>query len=88
MKIGFTMMCEQSGPRELVRDVAMTEEAGFDYSVISDHYVPWLDEQGLVRTGRCRPGHLDHSAHDLRDLSDPPLPPAVVAHKAAWGWPR
>jgi G6PDH family F420-dependent oxidoreductase len=46
MKIGYTMMCEQSGPNELVRDLVLAEEAGFDYSVISDHYFPWLDEQG------------------------------------------
>jgi G6PDH family F420-dependent oxidoreductase len=46
MKIGHTMMCEQSGPKELVRDVQLAEEAGFDYSVISDHYSPWLDSQG------------------------------------------
>ncbi len=46
MNIGYTMMCEQSGPKELVRDVCLAEEAGFDYSVISDHYFPWLDEQG------------------------------------------
>jgi G6PDH family F420-dependent oxidoreductase len=46
MEIGYTMMCEQSGPKELVRDVRMAEDAGFDFSVISDHYFPWLDEQG------------------------------------------
>ncbi len=46
MKIGYTMMCEQSGPKDLVQDLALAEEAGFDYSVISDHYFPWLDEQG------------------------------------------
>jgi hypothetical protein len=29
-----------------VRDVALAEEAGFDFAVISDHYFPWLDLQG------------------------------------------
>ena len=46
MEIGYTMMCEQSGPKELVSDVVAAEQAGFDFSVISDHYFPWLDEQG------------------------------------------
>ncbi|MBF6558470.1 MAG: TIGR03557 family F420-dependent LLM class oxidoreductase [Acidimicrobiales bacterium] len=46
MKIGFTMMCEQSGPKDLLRDLTLAEAAGFDYSVISDHYFPWLEEQG------------------------------------------
>src|ERR1700681_2322199 len=45
-KIGYTMMCEQAGPKQLVRDVALAEEAGFDFAVISDHYFPWLDSQG------------------------------------------
>ena len=27
-RIGYTMMGEQAGPKELVRDVALTEEAG------------------------------------------------------------
>ena len=44
--IGYTMMCEQAGPKQLVRDVALAEEAGFDFAVISDHYSPWLDSQG------------------------------------------
>ena len=46
VRIGYTMMCEQAGPRQLVRDVVRAEEAGFDFAVISDHYNPWLDEQG------------------------------------------
>ena len=44
--IGYTMMCEQAGPKQLVRDVVLAEEAGFDFAVISDHYFPWLDSQG------------------------------------------
>ena len=46
MRIGYTMMCEQAGPRQLVRDVVRAEQAGFDFAVISDHYNPWLDAQG------------------------------------------
>ena len=44
--IGYTMMCEQSAPDQLVRDVRRAEEAGFDFSVISDHFQPWLSSQG------------------------------------------
>jgi hypothetical protein len=44
--IGYTMMCEQAGPKQLVRDVVLAEQAGFDFAVISDHYFPWLDSQG------------------------------------------
>ena len=45
-EFGYTMMCEQSAPDALVADLQRAEEAGFDFSVISDHYQPWLDEQG------------------------------------------
>jgi G6PDH family F420-dependent oxidoreductase len=43
---GYTMMCEQSRPDQLVRDVQVAEDAGFDFSVISDHFNPWLESQG------------------------------------------
>jgi hypothetical protein len=28
--IGYTMMCEQAGPKQLVRDVTLAEQAGFE----------------------------------------------------------
>ena len=45
-RCGYTLMTEQSGPREIVRHAADAEAAGFDFEVMSDHYFPWLDEQG------------------------------------------
>jgi G6PDH family F420-dependent oxidoreductase len=46
MKFGYTLMCEQAGPAQLVRDAVGAERAGYDFAVISDHYFPWLEEQG------------------------------------------
>lgn len=43
---GYSLLCEQRGPRELVSDAVAAEQAGFDFEVISDHYFPWLDVQG------------------------------------------
>jgi alkanesulfonate monooxygenase SsuD/methylene tetrahydromethanopterin reductase-like flavin-dependent oxidoreductase (luciferase family) len=40
------MMCGQARPDQLVRDVQQAEQAGFDFSVISDHFHPWLATQG------------------------------------------
>lgn len=40
------MMTEQAGPRQLVEDVVRAEQVGFDFSVTSDHYFPWLESQG------------------------------------------
>jgi G6PDH family F420-dependent oxidoreductase len=46
MQLGYTMMTEQAGPKELVGHVVGAEAAGFDFAVSSDHYFPWLDEMG------------------------------------------
>src|SRR5262245_4194916 len=44
--IGYTMMTEQRSPSDLVADVVTAEAAGFYFAVISDHYHPWVEEQG------------------------------------------
>lgn len=50
----YTMMTEQAAPQDLVAHVVRAEEVGFDFSVTSDHYFPWLDEQGTPPTrGAC-----------------------------------
>ena len=46
MQLGYTMMTEQAGPKDLVGHVVGAEEAGFDFAVSSDHYFPWLEEMG------------------------------------------
>jgi len=43
---GYTLMCEQTDPKKLVRNGIEAERAGFDFTVISDHFHPWLEEQG------------------------------------------
>ena len=36
-KVGYTLMTEQAGPKDLVRWAARAEDAGFDLLVSSDH---------------------------------------------------
>ena len=43
---GYTLMCEQLGPKELIRNGVQAEEARFDFGVISDHFHCWLEEEG------------------------------------------
>ena len=43
---GYTTMCEQHSPAEVVRYTKAAEQAGFGFSVMSDHYHPWLESQG------------------------------------------
>jgi G6PDH family F420-dependent oxidoreductase len=46
VKLGYKLMSEQHGPADLVRNARRAEQAGFDFAAISDHYFPWLEEQG------------------------------------------
>lgn len=46
MRIGYFLSSEEFGPRELVRQARMAEQAGFEGLWISDHFHPWNDEQG------------------------------------------
>jgi alkanesulfonate monooxygenase SsuD/methylene tetrahydromethanopterin reductase-like flavin-dependent oxidoreductase (luciferase family) len=43
---GYTLMTEQSAPDALVRDAQRAEAAGFDFTVMSDHFQPWLASRG------------------------------------------
>ena len=44
--IGYFLSCEEFGPKELVEQARMAEQAGFSRLWISDHFHPWNDEQG------------------------------------------
>ncbi|MBG0829988.1 LLM class F420-dependent oxidoreductase [Planomonospora sp. ID67723] len=45
-KFGYFLSSEEHGPKELVRQAKLAEQAGFEGLWISDHFHPWLDEQG------------------------------------------
>jgi G6PDH family F420-dependent oxidoreductase len=45
-KFGYKLMTETHGPKELVRNARLAEEAGFDFVSISDHFHPWLESHG------------------------------------------
>src|SRR5438270_6355650 len=85
---GYTMMCEQSRPDWLVRDVRLAEDAGFDFSVISDHYQPWLSTQGHSGYAWSILGAAAQATDSIGLMSYVTCPtmryhPAVVAQKAA-----
>jgi G6PDH family F420-dependent oxidoreductase len=46
IKLGYKLMSEEHGPADLVRNAQRAEEAGFEFAAISDHFFPWLEEQG------------------------------------------
>lgn len=45
-RFGLTLSSEEHAPARLVDIAQLAEESGFDFVSISDHFHPWLDEQG------------------------------------------
>jgi G6PDH family F420-dependent oxidoreductase len=85
---GYTLLCEQAGPRQLIADAIQAEEVGFDFAVISDHYNPWLDSQGHAPFAWSVLGAVAHATERMALMSFVTCPlrryhPAVVAQMAA-----
>jgi G6PDH family F420-dependent oxidoreductase len=86
-RYGYFLSSEEHPPQELVRQAKLAEEAGFEALWISDHFHPWLDEQG-------QSGHVWSVIGAISQVTSLPVttavtcplirqPPAVVAHAAA-----
>ena len=87
-QFGYTLMGEQSGPREMVRDAVRAEGAGFDFAVSSDHYNPWSEAQGHSPYAWAVLGAVAALTERMGLMSFVTCPtrryhPAVVAQKAA-----
>lgn len=85
---GYTAMCEQTPVRQLVSDLAAAEQAGFDFSVMSDHYFPWIEEQGHSGYAWSVLGAAAQATERLPLMTFVTCPtfryhPAVIAQKAA-----
>ncbi len=85
---GYTLMTEQSGPRQLVDYAVSAEQAGFDFEVSSDHYSPWLASQGHAPNAWPVLGAVAHATNTVQLYSYVTCPtiryhPAIVAQQAA-----
>ncbi|TYL56009.1 LLM class F420-dependent oxidoreductase [Nocardioides sp. BGMRC 2183] len=85
---GYTLMTEQSGPRQLVDYAVGAERVGFDFEVMSDHYSPWLVEQGHAPYAWSTLGAVAQATSRVGLMTYVTCPtiryhPAVVAQKAA-----
>jgi G6PDH family F420-dependent oxidoreductase len=87
-EFGYTAMCEQTPVKQLVSDLVDAEAAGFDFSVMSDHYFPWIEEQGHSGYAWSVLGAAAQATRRLPLMTFVTCPttryhPAVVAQKAA-----
>lgn len=46
MEIGYSLICEEHQPEDLLDNAGRAEDAGFQLLAVSDHFHPWLDSQG------------------------------------------
>jgi G6PDH family F420-dependent oxidoreductase len=88
LKLGYKLMSEEHGPKELVRNACRAEEAGFDFAAISDHFSPWLEEQGHSPLAWPVLGAIAQATKRLGLMTSVTCPtmryhPAVVAQAAA-----
>src|ERR1700761_359283 len=88
MKIGYFLSSEEWGPNELVDHAIKAQAAGFRDFWISDHFHPWIDEQGhspfvwavIGALARATPG-----MHVTTAVTCPTtrIHPAIIAQAAA-----
>jgi G6PDH family F420-dependent oxidoreductase len=87
MQLGYFLSSEEWAPADLVWQAKRAEQAGFHALWISDHYHPWIDEQGHSPFVWSTIGAIAQ-ATKMRVTTGVTCPtirihPAVIAHAAA-----
>jgi G6PDH family F420-dependent oxidoreductase len=88
MQIGYKLATEAFGPTEIVAQAQLAERSGFDFVEISDHFHPWLDNQGHSGFTWSMLGAMAASTDRIGLVTGVTCPsfryhPAVVAQAAA-----
>src|SRR5258705_235365 len=88
IKLGYKLMSEEHAPADLVRNAKRAEQAGFEFAAISDHYFPWLEEQGHAPFAWSVLGALAQATHRLGLMTAVTCPimryhPAIIAQGTA-----
>jgi len=88
VQYGLTLSSEEHPPSKLVEMAVAAEEAGFDFVSISDHFHPWIGEQGHSPFVWSVLGAISEATHQLKVGVGVTCPtvrihPAINAHAAA-----
>jgi G6PDH family F420-dependent oxidoreductase len=88
LKLGYKLMSEEHGPTDLLRNAQRAERAGFDFAAISDHFFPWIEEQGHSPNAWSVLGALANATHSLGLMTAVTCPtlryhPSVIAQGTA-----
>ncbi|MCL4267803.1 MAG: TIGR03557 family F420-dependent LLM class oxidoreductase [Anaerolineae bacterium] len=87
-EIGYALSSEEHKPNDLVRYARRAEEVGFTFALISDHYHPWVSEQGHSPFVWSVIGGISQVTEKLRLGTGVTCPttrinPAIIAQAAA-----
>lgn len=88
MRLGYFLSCEEHSPAELVEQARLAEDAGFAGLWISDHFHPWVDEQGHSPFVWAVIGAIAQATSQMKVTTAVTCPtvrvhPAIVAQAAA-----
>jgi len=88
VQLGVALSSEEHGARSLVEQAVEAEEAGFEFALISDHYHPWIDQQGQSPFVWSTLGAIARATHRLQVGTGVTCPlirihPAIIAQAAA-----
>ena len=88
VQIGYTLSSEEHAPNDLVKQAKRAEEVGFPFAMISDHYHPWIDNQGHSPFVWATLGGIAQSTNTLRVGTGVTCPtirihPAIIAQATA-----
>jgi coenzyme F420-dependent glucose-6-phosphate dehydrogenase len=88
IKLGYSLSSEEFQPVDLIENAQRAEAAGFAFSLISDHFHPWTNEQPSSPFVWSALGALSRATKRLRLGTGVTCPimrinPAIVAQAAA-----
>lgn len=86
--LGYVLSGEEHAPNDLVKNAKRAEETGFDIAWISDHYHPWVDQQGHAAFVWSVIGGISQATERLRLGTGVTCPtirihPAIIAQAVA-----
>ena len=87
-KLGYTLSSEEFDAPSLVAQAERAERAGFAFASVSDHFHPWVDEQGQSPFVWGTLGAISQRTERIELMTGVTCPtvrihPAIVAQAAA-----
>ena len=87
-EFGYALSSEEHEPNDLVKHAQLAERSGFSFALISDHYHPWVGDQGHSPFVWSVIGALAHATDAMRLGTGVTCPiirihPAIIAQAAA-----